>query len=191
MEMSILTNHLLNSIVVWFAALIIGGGFGYFIVNALKPIMNAKPATRRRMTLIPWRSLILILMLLVWSPILGIWLGLGYLTGKVMVGLTLSLLTLPMIMKAHLNKWFPSSLLEGIVSLARTLLMIALFATLGVGNVGAGGFGYYLIQQVNLLEYGKLYEGIFILGVTALILDLVLGIIQFWLSRFALPSPLE
>jgi len=131
------------------------------------------------------------LLLLVWSPILGIWLGLGNLTGIAIVGLTLSLLAMSMMMKAHLNQWFPLSLLEYIVSMARTLLMIALFATLGVGYVGAGGFGYYLMQQVNLLEYGKLSQGIFVLGVTALILDLVFGVIQFRVSRDPQPFTME
>lgn len=174
MEMSILTNHLLISVVAWIGALIIGGGVGNFVARVLKPLMTAKPATSRSMSLFPWRSIIFMLLLLVWSPILGIWLGLGNLTGIAIVGLSLSLLALPMMMKARLIYLLPTSFLERIVSLARTLLMIALFATLGVGYVGAGGFGFYLMQQMNLLEYGKLYQGFFVLGVTALILDLVL-----------------
>lgn len=106
------------------------------------------------------------LLLLVWSPILGIWLGLGNLTGIAIVGLSLSLLALPMMMKARLIYLLPTSFLERIVSLARTLLMIALFATLGVGYVGAGGFGFYPMQKMNLLEYGKLYQGFFLFWVS-------------------------
>ncbi len=191
MEISILTNHLLITVVAWIGALMIGGGVGHIVARALIPIMKAKPVSRRNMSLIPWRSIIFMLLLLVWSPILGIWLGLGNLTGIAIVGLTLSLLAMSMMMKAQVNQWFPSSLLEYIVSLARTLLMIALFATLGVGYVGAGGLGFYLMQQVKLMEYGKLYEGFFILGVTALILDLVFGVIQFRVSRDPQPSPMK
>jgi len=69
--------------------------------------------------------------------------------------------------------------------------MIALFATLGVGYVGAGGLGFYLMQQVKLMEYGKLSQGIFVLGVTALILDLVFGVIQFRVSRDPQPFTME
>lgn len=166
MEMSILTNHLLISVVAWIGALIIGGGVGNFVARVLKPLMTAKPATSRSMSLFPWRSIIFMLLLLVWSPILGIWLGLGNLTGIAIVGLSLSLLALPMMMKARLIYLLPTSFLERIVSLARTLLMIALFATLGVGYVGAGGFGFYLLQQMNLLEYGKLYQGFFLFWVS-------------------------
>lgn len=51
MEMSILTNHVLISVVAWIGALIIGGGVGNFVARVLKPILIAKPATRWSMSL--------------------------------------------------------------------------------------------------------------------------------------------
>jgi ABC-type nitrate/sulfonate/bicarbonate transport system permease component len=179
MEMSTLTDHLLITLVAWIGGLTVGGGIGYLMASFVNPLMNAKPNARRIFALVPWRTLVFMLILLVWSPLLAIWLGLGNLTGIMMVGLTVSLLAWPMAMKARLNDWFPPKLRVRFISGSRSLLLFALLATLGAGFVGGGGFGFYLMQQVNLLEYGKLVEGFLLLGGVALIFDLILGIVEY------------
>jgi ABC-type nitrate/sulfonate/bicarbonate transport system permease component len=84
-----------------------------------------------------------------------------------------------MAMKTRLNDWFTPSLWIHLIAEARTLLLFALFATVGAGFVGGGGAGWYLMQQMDLLEYGKLFQGILLLAGLALILDLTLGIIEY------------
>ena len=79
--------------------------------------------------------------------------------------------------------WYPKTTLVRFISNARSLLLVAIFATMGVGYVGAGGFGFYLSQLLNLLEYQKLVQGIFMLGTLVLLCDLLLGLVQFWVSK--------
>ena len=108
--------------------------------------------------------------------------GLGTLTGVVTVGLTIFFITVPITMKVFLEDWFSQTPLERFMTEARNLLFLALFAMLGVGWVGGGGVGFYLTQQVNLMNYGKLIQGILLLGGIAFILDLLLGAVEYQLG---------
>jgi hypothetical protein len=179
MEIAVLTNHLLITLVAWIGGGIVGGGGGYLMASLVGPRMSEKPDDRRILALLPWRTLIFVLLLAVWSPWLVIRLGLGTSTGIVTVGLTIGLVAWPMAMNTCLNAWFTPSLRLHLIAESRTLLVFALFATVGAGFVGGGGAGWYLMQQVNLLEYGKVFQGILWLTGLALILDLTLGIVEY------------
>jgi len=183
METSIFIDHLYISLTAWLAGIAVGGSSGYFFAQIFFNPTSVKPDIGWKIIFFPWRSLIFILILIVWSPLLEIWLGLGNLTGIIMVGITLSFLALSMTMNTLFHKRFPVSIKANLISNTRTLLIIALFATLGVGYVGAGGFGFYLYQQINLLKYNLLYEGIILLGVMAIVLDLILGFVQYLVLR--------
>jgi ABC-type nitrate/sulfonate/bicarbonate transport system permease component len=188
MEIPIIADHLLISLVAWIGGITVGGGLGYVTANVLHSLINAKPDVRRNLSLFPWRTLLFTLMLFVWSPFIVVRLGLGNLTGTIMVGLTLSLIAWPMTMRACLNNWFPSSLRVRLMSGIRTLLLLALFAALGVGFYGGGGLGPYLMRQVSVLEYNKLFEGIMFFGGIALTLDLISGVVEYWVTRDTIPS---
>ena len=190
MDISIVFDHLYISLIAWLGGIAIGGSIGYFFAQIFFNT-TSKPDIDWKIILFPWRSLIFILILLVWSPLLVIWLGLGNLTGIVMVGITLSLLALSMTMSTLFHKRFPVSIKSTLLSNTRTLLIIAIFATLGVGYVGAGGFGFYFYQLVNLLNYNQLIKGFILLGVIAIFLDLILGFIQYLVVRASNPSPSE
>jgi hypothetical protein len=172
----ILTDHLLITGIAWAGGLTIGGGAGYLMAGLAQSLISAKPNIRLISTLVPWRALVFALILVVWSPFLAIRLGLGSLTSTMMVVVTISLLACPMSMMARLNEKFPPSLQVRLISGARTLLLFAVFAALGAGFAGGGGFGFFLMQQLNLMEYGRLVQGFLLLGGMALILDLILGI---------------
>jgi ABC-type nitrate/sulfonate/bicarbonate transport system permease component len=64
---------------------------------------------------------------------------------------------------------------------------LAIFTTLGVGLVGAGGAGFYLMESMRSMEYGKLVQGILLLGGMTLVLDLILGFVEYKAS-FSTPS---
>jgi ABC-type proline/glycine betaine transport system permease subunit len=180
LEMSTFMDHLLIALVAWIGSLVLGGGVGYLMAHLLRRLMSAMPNNRRIIALVPWRTLLFILILILWSPFLPTRLGIGTQTGMVMVSLTISLVACPMTMSTFLDNWFPQTLHVRLMVVARALLFLALFATLGVGLIGGGGAGVYLIQQVNLLEYGKLLQGVLLLGGMALLLDLILGFVEFW-----------
>ncbi|HEY43360.1 MAG TPA: hypothetical protein G4O11_05190 [Anaerolineae bacterium] len=179
--MSIFTDHLLITLVAWIGSLALGGGTGYFMARLLRRLVSALPNDRRTViALVPWRTLLFLLILVVWSPFLAIRLGIGTPTAIVMVWLTISLVACSMTMSAFLDNWFPQTLRARLLGGARTLLFFALFATLGSGLVGGGGAGFLLMQQANLMEYGKLLQSILLLGGMALLLDMILGIVEFW-----------
>jgi hypothetical protein len=181
MEVAVLRNHLLITVVAWIGGGIIGGGGGYLMASLVRLRMSEKPDERRILALLPWRTLIFVLLLVVWSP-WSPWLvmryGLGTSTGIMTVGLTIGLVAWPMAMNTCLNTWFIPNPRIHLIAEARTLLVFALFATVGAGFVGGGGAGWYLMQQANLLAYGKVFQGILWLTGLALILDLTLGIVQ-------------
>lgn len=163
MEISILANHLLITLVAWIAGLIVGGGLGFLIFGLVRPWLSEKSGGRRVFTSVLWRTLEFALVLVVWSLYIPFRLGLGNITGMMMGGLTVSLLTLPMTIYLRLNDWFPPSPRVKFILRARTLLFFALFTTLGAGFVGGGGAGFDIMQQMNLMEFGRLIQ-VFLLG---------------------------
>jgi hypothetical protein len=68
MEIAVLTNHLLITLVAWIGGGIVGGGSGYLMASLVGPRMSEKPDDRRILALLPWRTLIFVLLLAVWSP---------------------------------------------------------------------------------------------------------------------------
>ena len=183
MSTSLVVNHMLISVIGWIFGIALGGGLGYLFARWLFTESREKIYRDWPMILIPWRTIIFVAIILVWSPLLVIKLGLGNITGTVMVGIVLALLTLVMVMKLIFDQKYTRTTWVRFISNARSLLLVAIFATLGVGYVGAGGFGFYLGQLLNLLEYGKLVEGILILGEWTLFSDLIMGLVQYWVSQ--------
>lgn len=190
MDTSILTNQFMIALVAWIGGLILGGIIGYLIAKLLYSLISSKPSNQRKIALVPWRTLVFILILFVWSPFIAIWLGLGTLTAIVMVGLTIGLVACFMSVSIFLDTWFPPILRVRLVAGSRTLLFFAIFTTLGAGLVGGGGAGMYLWELMRSMEYGKLVQGILLVGWLALLLDLILGFVEFKTSSNApsLPS---
>ncbi|PKO07203.1 MAG: hypothetical protein CVU41_02670 [Chloroflexi bacterium HGW-Chloroflexi-3] len=183
MDTSLLINHMLISVVGWMCGLALGGSLGHLIAKLLFTQPREKLYRSWVTILIPWRTVIFLSVIFVWSPLLVIKLGLGNFTGTVMVGTVLAIFALAMVMKMIFDQMYSKTTWVIFISNARSLLLIAIFATLGVGYVGAGGFGFYLSQQLNLLNYDKLVEGILVLSGLALFCDLILGLVQYWISR--------
>jgi ABC-type nitrate/sulfonate/bicarbonate transport system permease component len=188
MEISILANHLLITLVAWVGGMTLGGGVGYFISGLLYPQMTTKPNLRRMIVLVPWRTVVFTLLPLVWSPLPVVLLGLGNPTGMVIAGLTISLVACPALMKIRLNHWFPPSFRERLISEARTLFLLALLAAIGVGFVGGGGAGFYLMRQMDSLEYGNAFRGFLWLVGIALIVDLIFGVVEYLIGFETTPS---
>lgn len=180
MESSIYSSHLLIVLGAWTGGMLVGGGLGSVFASMLLPIWRGNPGTRRALALIPWRTVIFTLILGAWSPFfLPPRLGLGTLTGLVLVGLSVSLVTFPMMVCGLYEFWFPLSARERVASGARTLLFVAMLAALAAGLVGGGGAGAYLTQQANLLNQGDYARWNVILIATALVLDLILGSLEY------------
>jgi len=180
MDIVIVFDHLFISLIAWVGGAVLGGIIGYFLSNL---ILKENLFKNWITFLIPWRSFLFVLILLVWSPYLVIWLGLGNLSGTVMVGLTLLFLSLASVMNSFFQIKAKFPIFITLLASFRSFLIISLFATLFVGYVGAGGFGFYLWHQLNLINYSKLIEGIIYLGGIVLAFDLIFGLIQYMVIR--------
>lgn len=179
MDISVLADHLLISFTAWIGSLFIGGGIGYLLFCLLQRFIESKPDNQPHMALIPWRTLILILVMLLWSPYLPIRLGLGTPTALVVMVLTVSLFSCSATATILMENQFPSSLRVRLFGGARTLLFITVFATLGVGLVGAGGVGSLFVELIRSMEYGKLVQGSLLFWGIWLVLDLLLGFVDY------------
>jgi hypothetical protein len=179
MDASLVYNHLLISLGSWLAGILVGGGLGYAVAYLLRDLFTSKPHLRRAATIVPWRAIVLGILLFVWSPFFPIRLGLGTASTMVMVGLFVVLLWLPFTVGALLHQWFPASLGARLLGGSRSLAMAAMAAALAAGFFTGGGVGPYLMQQLNLLQWGQAVRGLLTVVVLAMIVDLLLGILLF------------
>lgn len=192
MQGSIYSSHLLITLGAWISGMIVGGGFGSIFASLLLLVWRSNPATRRALTLVPWRTVVFSLLLGVWSPFfLPTRLGIGTLTGLVTAGLSVSLIAFPMLVCGLYEQWFPQTPRARAASGVRTLLFGAMLAALATGLVGGGGVGVYLSQQVNLLNPGEYLRWMVILSATALVLDLILGFVEYGLFQSSEPPVLR
>jgi len=183
MDASLLYNHLLISLGPWLGGILIGGGLGYAGAYLLRDLYASKPDVRRAATIVPWRAMVLGLLLFAWSPFIPIRLGLGTAPAMVMAGLFTVLLWLPFTVGVLMHQWFPASLEVRLLGGSRSLAMAATAAALAVGVFTGGGVGPYLMQQINLLQWGQFFRGTLTLAAIAMIVDLLLGILQFVICR--------
>jgi hypothetical protein len=174
-------EHGLISLVGWLTGAIVGGGLGYGCARLIRFAYSSFPALRTLSILLPWRTVLMVLLLLVspvFVPVLAILFGIGATTGMISVGLTILLLTLLVTATLLLEGWFPSPPVVRLVSVARTLAAGSVVLTTSVGLLGGGGVGFKISQSLNLLRYDMLLRWGLTVVVVILIFDLALGILQ-------------
>jgi hypothetical protein len=174
-------EHGLISLVGWLAGAIVGGGLGYAWARLIRFALSSSPAWRAPCILLPWRTGLMVLLLLVspvFVPVLAFLFGIGVTTGMISVGLTILVLALLVTATLLLEDWFPSSPVVRLVSVARTLAAGSVVLTTSVGLLGGGGIGFKISQSLNLLQYDMLLRWGLTLAVVILIFDLSLGMLH-------------
>jgi hypothetical protein len=182
MNVSTFGEHLLISLVPWFAGAIIGGGLGYACALVARRLVSTFPGLRKASMLLPWRTVSVTLPLL--SPLVVIPVGLGVVAGAAMVGLFVLLFALPFTVVALLEQWYPSPLAVRLIAGARTLATASVaVAAVGPPVAGSGGAGVLIFQQgMRLLDYSQMLMGFSIVVLVALAIDLLLGALQLLFS---------
>ncbi len=136
------------------------------------------------MVLIPWRTMLMILILLSNYPlILLTFLGLGAVTGTVAVGSTIFLLALAFSASLLLDHWYPRSLRARFLAASRTLATASVVAGVFVGFFGGGGVGFALVQSAALLKQDLMLQYFGVISGLTLGFDLVLGIVQYIMPK--------
>lgn len=134
--------------------------------------------------LLPWRTAVVSLALAMLSPLVPILVGFGTLAAATMVALFVLVLALPFTVVTLLELWRPSPLAVRLIAGSRILatasVAVAAFAPM-VRSIG--GVGAVIYEAMRLLDYPQVLTGSLIVVVLALIIDILLGALQFLFAR--------
>lgn len=175
---AVVVVHLLISWIPWLVGIAAGGGLGALCALGIRVILSARPLLRRPLVLLPWRTLVMGLLMATWSPFLVGLLGIGPITGSVMVAGSVCLLAMAFTASTLVENWHPSPLGVHLVAGARTLATASGLIAAGVGLLGGGGLGYTILEATRLEQYGTMWKGLLVVLALALVLDLGLGVAQ-------------
>lgn len=178
---TILAQHLLIALLPWLVGVIGGGGLGYACAVVARALFSKRPALRRPLVLVPWRTIAVTLPLL--SAFVPAVLGLGMITGMAVVGLFVFSFAFPFTVATLLDRWHPSTLLSHLIAGARTLgtaSVVVAAATAMVG--GGGGAGAMIFYGMSIPEHGELLIGLSIVVLLAVMVDVLLGGLQLLFS---------
>jgi hypothetical protein len=170
--------HLLISWIPWLIGLGAGGGLGLLCAFGIRAVLSNGPALRRPLVLLPWRTLVLGLLMAAWSPFTLKLLWLGPISGGAMVASSLSVLTMAFTASLLVEDWYPSPLAARLAGGARTLAAAACLIAAGVGLMGGGGLGSTILEAARLSLYSPMWKGLMAVLALALVLDLALGLVQ-------------
>jgi hypothetical protein len=173
-----IVEHILISLLPWLVGGIVGGGLGALCALVGRALFSALPWLRKVSILVPWRGVLMALLLLACSPLLIARLGIGPTTGGVMVGLTMLLLSAAFVGVALLDHWVRPPLAVRLVGTVRTLATASVLVAAVVGAFGGGGLGFAAFQAIRLLEYRLAWTAWLAMVALALLADVLLGAIQ-------------
>jgi ABC-type proline/glycine betaine transport system permease subunit len=171
-------EHLLISLIPWLIGIAVGGALGVLCALGMRALLAARPTLRRLWVLLPWRTLVMGLLVVVWSPFIVSLLGIGPFTGGVMVAGSVSLLSAAFAATTLHEYRYPSPLGSRLIAGARTLAVGSGLIAAGVGLIGGGGLGYSILEAARLSQYGVMWKGLLAVLALALVLDLMLGLVQ-------------
>jgi hypothetical protein len=178
--------HVLITWIPWLIGIAVGGGLGVLCGLGIRAIFSARPALRRPLLLLPWRTVVMGLLMVVWSPVIASLLGLGPIAGGVMVGASVCLLALAFTATMLGERWHPSPLGAQLIGGARTLAVASGLIAAGVGLAGGGGVGHLILAGARALQYGLMWKSLLVVLALALVLDLLLGMAQ--KAGFSIPG---
>ena len=183
--LGVLVEHLIISLAPWFVAVLVGGGLGYVLAVGMRHLYVRFPGLGLASTLLPWRTLAMMLTFVALSPAVPVFIGLGPLAGAIMVVLFAFVWALPCTASAVLDHWYPSSLTGRLIGGFRTLATAAVgIATLTAAMAGGGGAGRLISPEGwQVLDYPQVVTGFLVVALLALVIDLLLGSLQLLLPR--------
>jgi hypothetical protein len=177
-SMAAVVAHLLISLIPWLIGIAIGGGLGLVCGYGIRASFSAVPVLRRPFVLLPWRTLVMGLLMVVWSPFIVSLLGIGPVSGSIMTGSSIGLLAWALAATILVEHGLPSPLSVRLIAAARTLAIASGLIAAGVGVLGGGGLGHLLLEAARVQEYGLVLKGALVIVTLALVLDLGLGLVQ-------------
>ena len=189
MQTSAILEHLFLIIAPGLGGIVIGGGLGWVFAIIIRYLWSALPRLQSPSVFLPWRTLLVGLALIVWSPLLPARLGLGVGAGSAMVGSFTLIAASGLTMTTLLDHWFPAPLVTRLIAHARTLAAATNAFAVSAGFLGGGGLGFLILQQANTLQYGGVWSALLLATTVVLISDLAFGAVQLGVSYFIKNPP--
>lgn len=175
---SAIVVHLLITCIPWLIGLAAGGGLGWLCGVGIRVLYSTQPAISRAAVLLPWRVLVMGLLMAIWSPFIATLLWLGPVTGGVVVACSVAALVTISTATTLIEYWIPSPLPSRLISSARTMAVASGLLAVGAGLLGGGGLGPTMLEAARLSQYGVMWKGALVVLALALLLDVTLGIAQ-------------
>jgi len=174
----------------WLLGSILGGGLGAGLALLFRRLFQARPGLRTLAVWLPWRSVLMMLMIPLWYPLPIVMLvGFGAESGLISVGLATFLLTLAVVVSVMDKRVVAAPEIVHFVAWARTLATGAVLFEFFAGIFGAGGLGLLTLTNFRILEYEEGLKYLTALFLIMLILDFLIGGIQYVVaSRTKEPS---
>ena len=180
MEISAIIEHVIISLIGWLLGVIIGGLVSRFLARRIQSILTSYPNVRKPAILLPWRTLLMAVILHAALPFLILLqFGFGLMTGILSIGLATFLMMLIFATPIFIGKEFHMSSVSQLLSGVRTLATVAVVWETFIGNFGGGGIGFAASTHIRLLHYSMATKYYFTIIVIILIIDVLLGIVQF------------
>lgn len=173
-----IVEYLLTSSIPWLIGVVVGGGLGVLCAHGMRALSSARPALRRPLALLPWRTLVMGLLMVAWSPLIVSLLGLGPVAGGVIVGGSVCILAVAFTATTLVENWYPSPLGARLIGGARTLAVASGLIAVGAGQMGGGELGFLLRWAFMLSKRGLMWQVVLVVLALALVLDLALGLAQ-------------
>ena len=180
-------EYILITLIPLLVGIIIGGGLGTLLALAGRAIYRSSPLIRKIALILPWRTLLLGLILLVWSPYLVLRMGIGPRVVGLIVGLVIFLASAAVTSTILLEEWVPSPLWQKLLGAVRLFAAAAPVIAAAAGFMNTGGLGFLIIQGARTFRFGIAWQGYLLVVLLVLILDLVLGGVQV-LAAFMIKS---
>jgi hypothetical protein len=181
MDGSILSQHVLISLLLWLIAVLLAAGLGTLWTLLARGLFSRVPALRRASMLLPWRTVAVSLPLL--SPSAATRVGLGPTAAGIAVGLFVFLFALPPTVTARLETWYPLAARVRFIAWVRTLAAASVtVAAVAAPTVGGGGAGFLILEGMRAMDHGQMSGGFFAVVILALVINLALDAAQMLFS---------
>jgi hypothetical protein len=175
MTVSVVRDNLLIALGAWLIGSTVGVALGLLIARFARNLFTADPHLRRLSVLLPWRTVVLSVLIVTWTPVGVILIGLRPLLGLVNTGLDIFLLAFLLVVFLLFEQWYSSPFVVHVIAGLRTLATLSLAAAAFLSDFF--GIGWYMARSiVNGLD--EVFQYWLILVVLILVVDLGLGIIQ-------------
>jgi hypothetical protein len=176
LTLQLILQHFSVALIPWLIMMPAGAGLGYALAGLIRRQISAHTWILKTLVFLPWRAVAIWIALVDINSFLLIWwLGLGILSASVTVAIALGLLITPLVTLTLLQAWYPPSLSERIMSVARTS---AVFSIALVVILLTSGMGYYINQVSAALDIQKMIIAYGVVAAMLLGVDILFGMIQ-------------